>query len=459
MGLAINSMKRLILTGAIALALTACSANPNNPIAPTNPAVIQNNVLQFAVGTARLPNGTLGLNVVTTYRQPTGGFAPGDSGALVDTPTLTLPAAVAGPAGTATGYDALSTALTGPAPGEIGTTSIGGSSQATGTTTVTTFGQSGGAFGLGLEPFNAYGPANAPSVTQIGTPFQVAPYPVPLYDTVANDPNQFVPWGGPPAFVLPSSNGDSVVGNSNYPAGTAGISEGLDVFASIAPVVGQPYSMSVSVPANTGTTSAPPKSFTIPGPTLPTVSAATAPSYSVTTNTFSGFALPTASNGAPVEAYVEVVDYGPSPTTKPQPASCNGSSAAKPVYYTLWTNSGALPALPASQGPGGSSTLCSAAQNTTADGAATPGDDIVIQEIAFDYPAYEMSYTGVSGTGSAGVPNPPYVGKGGSDDLSISPATCTFDSGGGVMASCSASLPLSVGRSPFAMAPRPIGHR
>ncbi len=454
MGLAINSMKRLILTGAIAIALTACSANPNSPIAPTNPAVIQNNVLQFAVGTARLPNGTIGLNVVTTYRQPTGGFAPGDSGALVDTPTLTLPAAVAGPAGSVTGYDALSTVLTGPATGEIGTTSIGGSSQAAGTTTVTTFGQSGGAFGLGIEPFNAYGPGNAPSATQIGTPFQVAPYPVPLYDATANDPNQFVPWGGPPAFVLPSSNGDSVVGNSNYPTGTAGISEGLDVFASVAPVAGGTYGLSVSVPANTGTQTSQ-QSFSLPA-ALPTVGAAVAPSYSVTTNTFSGFALP--SNAT--EAYVEVIDYGPSPTAKTQPASCNGSAATKPVYYTLWANSAALPTLPTAQGPGGTPTLCSAAQNTAADGAATPGDDIVIQVIGFDYPAYEMSYTGVSGTGSAGIPSPPYVGANKSDDLSISPANCTYDSGGGAMASCTASLPLSVGRSPLAMAPQPVlGHR
>ncbi len=456
MGLAINSMKRLILTGAIAIALTACSANPNSPIAPTNPAVIQNNVLQFAVGTARLPNGTFGLNVVTTFRQPTGGFAPGDSGALVDTPTLTLPAAVAGTAGVASSYDALSTALTGPATGEIGTTSIGGSSQAAGTTTVTTFGQSGGAFGLGLEPFNAYGPANAPSVTKIGTPFQVAPYPVPLYDTVANDPNQFVPWGGPPAFVLPNSSGNSVVGNSNYPTGTAGISEGLDVFASIAPVANGSYGLSVSVPANTGATSVAAPPFTLPA--APTqVGVATPPSYSVTTNTFGAFALPTNA----IEAYVEVVDYGPNPTASTQPASCNGSSKASPVYYTLWTNSGTLPTLPAAQGPNGSPTLCSAAQNTAADGAATPGDDIVIQQISFDYPAYEMSYTGVNGTGSAGIPNPPYLGANKSDDLAISPASCTYDSGGGVMASCSASLPLSVGRSPFAFAPRPptIGNR
>ena len=441
MGLAINSMKRLILTGAIALALTACSANPNNPIAPTNPAVIQNNVLQFAVGTARLPNGTLALNVVTTYRQPAGAFAPGDSGALVDTPTLTLPAPVAGPAGTATGYDALSTVLTGPAAGEIGTTSIGGSSQATGTTTVTTFGQSGGAFGLGIEPFNSYGPANAPSFSQIGTPFQVAPYPVPLYDQTASDPNQFVPWGGPPAFVLPNSNGDSVVGNSNYPSGTAGVSEGIDVFASIAPVAGGTYGLSVSVPANTGTATSPPQSFTLPaGP--PTVGPATAPSYSVTTNSFTGFSLPAQAS----EAYVQVVDYGPNPTAATQPASCNGSSAANPVYYTLWTNTSTLPTLPAAQGPNGTPTICSAAQNTATNSAATPGDDVVVQEVGFDYPAYEMSYTGVPGTGSAGTPNPPYVGGQKSDDLSISPAVCTYDSGGGVMASCTASLPLAVGR-------------
>ena len=67
-------------------------------------------------------------------------------------------------------------------------------------TTATTFGQSGGAFGLGIEPFNSTvkGDPTPPGVNSTGTPFQVAPYPVPIYDNTAGDPNQLpAAWGAP----------------------------------------------------------------------------------------------------------------------------------------------------------------------------------------------------------------------------------------------------------------------
>ena len=129
--------KAIITLGAIAFALSGCGASGGNPTTPTQ-ANIASNVLQFAVGTADYSGcATPSLNVVTTYRQPAGSFDPGDSGTLVNSPTLSLPGALAGPAGAAAAYDATSSVLTGPATGELGTHAITSTSQTPGTTTVT----------------------------------------------------------------------------------------------------------------------------------------------------------------------------------------------------------------------------------------------------------------------------------------------------------------------------------
>src|SRR5579872_3442109 len=90
-----NNINKLMTCGAIAaFALTGCGASGgSNAPAPNTQASITTNVLQFAVGTANIYGvANAGLNVVATYRQPAGGFAPGDSGTLVNSPTLTLPA-------------------------------------------------------------------------------------------------------------------------------------------------------------------------------------------------------------------------------------------------------------------------------------------------------------------------------------------------------------------------------
>ncbi|MGC2242959.1 MAG: hypothetical protein WBA06_04960, partial [Candidatus Aquilonibacter sp.] len=77
--------KAIITLGAIAFALSGCGASGGNPTTPTQ-ANVAANVLQFAVGTADYSGcGAPSLNVVTTYRQPAGSFAPGDSGTLVNT--------------------------------------------------------------------------------------------------------------------------------------------------------------------------------------------------------------------------------------------------------------------------------------------------------------------------------------------------------------------------------------
>ncbi len=413
---------RIIIGLAASASLAACGANPSSPSNPSNPAPLSSNVLQLAVGTANIA-GTNALNVVVTYRQGKGSTAPGDSGALISSPTLTLPGTIPGPAGSFSLLDPLSTILTGPATSEIGTNSITASSQAVNTSAVTSFGQSGGAFSIGLEPFNAMGSYDASAPSNVGSPFSWVPYPVPVYQTTANA-NTIVPWGGPPAFVAASSGGDAI-GPANsglYASGVAGISEGIDVFQGITPTAGA-YGISVSVPANTGTVTSK-ASFTLAG--VVTLPVATNPTFVPDGNgggSFTGFTLPAGAT----EALVEVLDYGPANGAL---ASCNGSGEGAPVYYTLETTSSTVPNLPDLIGPNSSATnsvpsICTAAQNTAANGGTTTtGDQVLIQVFAFDYPAYEANPAN-----SSGNPSPTIVGSAGSDDLSLSAPTCLASDG------------------------------
>jgi hypothetical protein len=421
--------KTLVALGAAGVALAGCGSG--NALTAPHQANVATNSLQFAVGTANLFNAATALNVVATYRQPGGSYHPGDSGALTDTPTIVLPGAIAALAvGTPTAYDACSTVPTGPSATELGTPDITSSSQVPGTTAVTSFGQSGGVFGLGIEPFNATGQADCtvPAPNETGTPFQVAPYAIPLYDAssptyvaaATADPNAVVAWGGPPAFVIADSGGTSVVGSQNYPAGTAGISEGIDVFAGVAPVASGTYTLNVAIPANSGTITQS-KSFTLPAG-LKVIGDSVAPAFVPDAAGDGGGTLAVTLPANATEAYVEIVDYGPI-----QPAagagSCNGSALpanGSQVYYTLETTTSGTLTLPPALGPGGAPTVCTAAQNTAVNGGtATSDDQIAIQLIAFDYDLYGASYPN-----SSGVASPPQILANTSDDIGISPAIC-----------------------------------
>jgi len=402
---------------AMGVSLAACGASGNGGTTPSSVAPIAKNVLQFAVGTANLFGTSTALNVVVTYRQPTGSYAPGDSGTLLNTPTLTLPGPVAanaatGSASAVTGYDPLSTVLFTPATSEVGNDAITASSQSPTTAAVTSFGQSGGAFGLGIEPFNSIGGGSAAgsgNPSSLGSPFQVAPYPIPLYDALAatnppSDPNALIPWGGPPAFNLTGSGGDSVVGNGNYPSGTAGVSEGIDVFEGVTPAAGSSYSLNVSVPANTGVVNQS-ASFTLPA----VVTIATPVNPAFVPNGSGGGTLLFTMPASATEAYVELVDYGAA------------NSGATPVYYTLEATANGTLTLPNAIGPGGAPSVAA-------------GDQLVVQVIAFDYPAFESSYPS-----SLKNPSPAILGSAGSDDLAISAATCTLARSA---TSCNSALPL-----------------
>ncbi len=417
-------VKRLISTvgGLLATAaLSNCSGNGQNPQKVTTVNPLQGK-LQLAVGTANIfgdagaaGGAAAGLNVVVTFRQPTGGQVPGDTAALVNTPTLTGPFTLPATAGMPDPYG--STIGTGPGPTEVGKNSITATLQQTpGATTIppSTFGVSGGATGLGFEPFNY---TTVGAIGTFGTPTTFVPYLVPAYDV--NDPNGygFIPWGGPPAFD-PNKDGKGERDGTALSTKILGVSEGLDVFAGVTPASGA-YNLIVNVPTNqsgaSGNLSA----------TANLASVALLPNVTPPVGTPDGAGGATFAVSLPpgvTEGYVQITDIGP-----PQPTamgatpvtSCNGSDA-KPVYYTLFVTASGTATLPPTDGPGapGSTTpsICTPAQNTATSGT-TPqqGDQFITQMVGFDYPAYQASYPN-----SNGNPAPALTGSSGQADITIS---------------------------------------
>ncbi len=166
----------ILISAAVAVALASCSTSGANPPSVPNTANLNANVLQLNVGTANLFADTpgaavVGTNVVVTYRQPAGATNPGVSAVLVSSPSLTFPAVLAGPVST-TPDQFNATVLTGPAAGETKTMTSTPQTPCT-ICAVTTFGNDGGAFGLGLEPFNYVAPINQAGVT--GKPASFCP--------------------------------------------------------------------------------------------------------------------------------------------------------------------------------------------------------------------------------------------------------------------------------------------
>jgi hypothetical protein len=428
--------KRIQLGAGVAMiGLAACSGSGVTPSTHVTTANVSTNVLQFAAGTANIA-GAMGLNVVVTYRQASNGYKPGDSGSLVNSVSLSGPFTLSSlQPGNADSY--YSTIETGPAASEVHGSTMGSTPQ-TGSTTATTFGTSGQASGLGLEPYN-YNNGSVPD--------SVAPYTLPLYDPNTADPNAFVPWGGPPAFD-PNHDGegvrDVVTGSATWPwavpVGTLGVSEGIDVFQGITPSTTSPYTLTVTVPGQTaGSTAATQQaSFTIKNPTM--LGAATAPTVTTSTDTTGNTTLSVTLNALPTgatEAYVQIVDLGPNPTSATQAPGCNFATAMQPVYYTLFFNAPGTKMITGLEGPrsskGPTPSICTATQNTAYAGSTMPADTFTVQEIGFDYPAYESSYPN-----SLGNPAPTILGPNGQDDVTISPVA-TYTAGTGTTWTMTAS--------------------
>jgi hypothetical protein len=372
--------------------------------------------LQFVVGTANV-QGVLGTNFVTTFRQGANNTAPGDSGSLLSSLTITGPFTAPAAAGTPDGFH--STIVTGPGPTDAGHGTLTSTAQLS--SNDTTFGQSGGAFGLGLEPFNS---------SEGGAPDNVAPYPVPLFDaaagTPAGDPEQFVPWGGPPAFD-PDGDGQGTRDGQTFPAGTLGISEGLNVL--LMPPVAGAYVMTVTIP--TTTNGAP--TFTQNAIMHNAGAFAAATGGELALMATPPTAVPDGGGGLSfavtlpadeTEGYIQIEDLGP-PTTAPGCHNANPGAKAggDPVFYTIVVHASGTVTLPDHAGPSGGPSICTPAQNTAADGATSEGDTFAVQYIGFDYPAFESSYPS-----SLHVVAPTITTARGQDDVMISPvATYAVD--------------------------------
>lgn len=424
---------RLSATLATAAALLAgCGggggSNGIPPITASNP--LANGKLQFAVGTANLYGTSTGLNVVSTYRQ-----SSGLSAVTVDTPTITGPFTLP-TAGTVTtgapSFDPYSTILAGPSVEEVAANNITGTSQTvhpgtpacdqttpctvpSGTTTATiapntsTFGQAGGVFVNGISPGN---------YTNQGVASSYDPYSEPIFDTASG--NQFVPFGGPPAF--PGANGIGLRdGVSNIGTGVVGIPEGVSAFFGVGVATGA-YTLSLQVPTGFsgstptfGTTSA---SATMTS--TATLGTITAPTLTLDGNGGGSFSVASLPTGV-TEEIVQIVDNGNGGT------NCQGATGAVafPVYYTILVKSAGIYTLPDTIGPNttitsGATTItpspsiCTVAQNTAAAGATAAGDSYTVQAIGADYPLYESLYPNNT------TQTPSLVGSNGQADITIS---------------------------------------
>ncbi|MBV9409438.1 MAG: hypothetical protein JO164_11490 [Candidatus Eremiobacteraeota bacterium] len=467
-----NRIQRLALAGTTALALAACSAGGTTTPAITqvNPSNPNYSKLQLAVGTANIYGATTGLNVVSTLRQPNGASALG-----VDTPTLTgafAYATTAAPAG-ANGNDPYATLYaTGPSIAEAtatsaiitgtpqtvhpgtpfcdytGTLPTGSAINASATYTkclsgiapnASTFGQSGGVFAMGLAPYN--------HVASTGQSYSYAPYAQPFFDTqvpatLTGQAAPYIPWGGPPAFDpnndhMGTRDGLGVLGTDSFgDPYFLGVAEGITAFENVTPATGT-YTLTVQIAAvgNNGAiqTSSVSASALLPaaGLVLPALTAPT-----ITPDGAGGATFTMALPAGVSDGYVQIVDFGPSngPIENPngaKVANCQGGKGTSfaPVYYTIHVVPGTTTyTLPATNGPntntsGGtanltpSPSLCTAAQNTTATGTATPADNFTVQAIGFDYPVYQAA---LSLTQATTTQTPAIGGPGGQSDVTIS---------------------------------------
>ncbi|HLI96769.1 MAG TPA: hypothetical protein VKT72_11880 [Candidatus Baltobacteraceae bacterium] len=430
----------------------AAGAPPVNSVNPTSPSYSS---LQFAVGTANLyGNAQIGLNVVSTLRQPSGASADGAM-----TPTITGPfkiVAAAAPSGSGFADPYTTIVDNGPSFREAGGASIGGTPQtvAAGTpacdgTSVpagfvacpsglspntSSFGQSGGVFAMGLLPSNA--------VAETGQGYSYQPYAQPFYSAGdATTTYQFIPWGGPPAFD-PDGNGmgerDGLSINGVDSFGDPyflGVGEGITAFDGVTPSSGA-YKLSVAISTigNGGAVSTSTIAKTAQlnaSVVLPTL---TAPVF--TPDGKGGGSFTVSLPAGVTEAYVQIVDFGPGGGPNDGGAAnvgnCQGprGTSFAPVYYTVHVAASGAYNLPDMDGPnsatsGGktnlqpSPSICTAAQNTTALGSATNGDDVVVQMIGFDYPVYQAA---LGLTQKATPQNPTIANASGQADVTISRA-------------------------------------
>jgi hypothetical protein len=423
------------LLGATTLSLAACSSSSvQNSIEPTivsqtNP--VSQSSLAFAVGTANVAgNATLGVNAVVTLRQTAGNIG---ASILVNAPTITGPAGFAVPAAPDAYTDAGTNHVSGYLLTSIVTTPPDTTFDPTGNAQTTPSGANGSfgiASSMGIIPAGVVSPADTPSLF---------PYPLPFYaaeNTVlsaagaaltaagsAPTPLQLYYIGGPPAFV---AAGHTSTQDGTFTGDPPGYQLGFTDFQAL-PTAGV-YTLNVVIPTgintSTGVSGSGTKTATSilrPANVLPAWT--TAPTFAPNGSGGGTINLNFPAPGAVTEEFVELVDLGTTPSGGSLSWPCQ-TSGTGPYYYTFALKPGqSAVAVPddmgaTQQGTTQGPTICTAAANTAAEGAATAADDYAVYGFAVDWPLQPLVAAEIA---NASVPTPTITGAAGTDDITTSP--------------------------------------
>jgi hypothetical protein len=421
-----------------ALVLSGCtSGQTTSPSVSAGANPVTQGTLQLAVGTANIAGAAaLGLNVVTTYRQPSGQTA-----ALFTTPTLTLApgsafTVAAAPASAVTATTGATWSV-GPSAGEVAGGFIGGSApsllippnQASGTfdpSNYTSLGLWGGVTANGLMQSNSNQQGSiSTSVPSIRTTTSLSPYPQPFY--VATGATKFSPWAGPPLFAGPNGKGSrDGTFETGTPAGTNGIRglvEDITAFGGVTPAAGT-YTLAALVP--TGFVGTTPTNATINatatlGNVALVVGIATAPAVTINSDGSAAFTLALPANAT--GALVQIIDYGTGTAATPG-SNCYQADVPTvagtfqpPAYFTLNVTTSGTQTIATGLGPASvgktAPTFCTSVANTAALAKTSPGDTFTVQVIGYDYPLGTFEYPINTSA------KPAIVGGAGQADISI----------------------------------------
>jgi hypothetical protein len=394
-----------LIAPALVVALAGCTSGNSAIVPGFQGANLAANVAELAVGVATFTNGTKGLNVVATFRQPAGTGCTGCSGTLLNTPTISGPAGfntapvTACASNSATGQAATSgaTAGTSDAPNTI----AGSPQVAVGIgTTCTTLGTAGGVFAYGLEPENS-GTTGAAVFTLYTQPMYTgstssgALWGTCSSTTPASCTTGVGYKGGPPAY--PATR---VV---TTPAGFTGYPMGFLPFA-IAPKLGA-YSLAVAIQDATNNTVTTDTSNTATLLNTTGLAAFAGPPAFAKDGLGGGTATCPASPAGTTETLIEIIDANYSASGAAQGIAA-GQGA---TYYTILV-AGAGPAV---------GILPDLLGVTGANGGTNPsivaGDTYRVNCVAADYPLYE------AGPPQNTSPAPTLLGVAGQADISFSP--------------------------------------
>ena len=409
----LKSLAATLGAAAVLTAFAACGGNQSTaPSVVTTPVPNSANTLQAGIGTATiatLGGSTLGLNVVTAFRQ-----SNGQSGTLVNLPSITGPFTVppgANGAYSDGGTNHISSFLC-PANGT-------GFSPATATTFTTTcsttvYNANGLAVGYDIVP-------DDPGIFSVAGTQQFNYYPQPFY---VSAPLQTAEVGGPPAFTLATGAVSTF----------SGYEEGVQTFA-VTGVQSGAYTVAVALPTAT------------PSPAATATAAATPTVYTQTVNVnvakvvglvTTGVAGPVTSssqqNAQPVVPCVASTTVcltldgkgGASVAVSALPAGAtemyvnidnitgNCHATKGDQKFTLHVSAAGTATLADNLGNGSTATptICTAAQN------GGKGDDFRISALAVDYGAYAAAYG--NATATAAQTQLPFASSAFQADASIS---------------------------------------